>query len=89
MLEASDVVVCCSKFLAGWGVWRLCSVFLCKRVFSEEFFLQQMLARATRARPGAGKKKVLDLRPCQPDLPYSMVRGLKSGGLKNGGRYQA
>ena len=59
MLEASDVVVCCSKFLAGWGVWRLCSVFLCKRVFSEEFFLQQMLARATRARPGAGKEKSL------------------------------
>ena len=89
MLEASDVVVCCSKFLAGWGVWRLCSVFLRKRVFSEEFFFAADACQSHQGSPRRRQKKVLDLRPCQPDLPYSMVRGLKSGGLKNDGRYQA
>lgn len=58
MLDQADVVVCCQKFLAGWDEWRVCSVFLCKRTFSEEH-LQQLLARATRARPGTGKKRPL------------------------------
>mmetsp|Transcript_20219 Transcript_20219/g.36026 ORF Transcript_20219/g.36026 Transcript_20219/m.36026 type:complete len:808 (-) Transcript_20219:171-2594(-) len=75
MLSESDIVVCCCKFLAGWDEWRLCSVFLCKRVFSEEF-LQQMLARATRARPGTGKKRplVFDLANHPDDVCAAVAR---------------
>lgn len=58
MLGKADIVVCCQKFLAGWDEWRVCSIFLCKRTHSEEH-LQQLLARATRARPGTGKKRPL------------------------------
>jgi len=75
MLEASDIIVCCCKFLAGWDEWRLCSVFLCKRVYSEEF-LQQMLARATRARPGTGKRRplVFDLANHPDDVCAAVAR---------------
>mmetsp|Transcript_7385 Transcript_7385/g.16180 ORF Transcript_7385/g.16180 Transcript_7385/m.16180 type:complete len:814 (+) Transcript_7385:81-2522(+) len=75
MLEEADIIVCCLKFLAGWDEWRVCSIFLCKRVLSEEF-LQQMLARATRARPGTGKKRplVFDLGNHPDDVCAAVAR---------------
>ena len=35
-------------FLAGWDEWGVCSVFLCKRVFSEEFLVSGSLERERR-----------------------------------------
>eukprot|EP00928_Gymnodinium_smaydae_P011659 TRINITY_DN14276_c0_g1_i1.p1 TRINITY_DN14276_c0_g1~~TRINITY_DN14276_c0_g1_i1.p1 ORF type:complete len:841 (+),score=119.18 TRINITY_DN14276_c0_g1_i1:38-2524(+) len=75
MLETSDVIICCRKFLAGWDEWRVCSVFLCRRIASEEF-LQQLLSRATRNRPGSGKKRppIFDLANHPDDVCAAVAR---------------
>ena len=54
-LEAADIVVLCRKYTTGWDEWRVCSIFLCRRIGSPEF-LMQLLGRATRVKPGSGKK---------------------------------
>ena len=75
MLDRSDVIVCCRKFLAGWDEWRVCSVFRCRRISSEEF-LQQLLSRATRNRPGTGKKqpRIYDLANHPDDVCAAVAR---------------
>ena len=45
MLSKSDIIICCRKFLAGWDEWRICAVFLARRISSEEYF-QHMRGKA-------------------------------------------
>eukprot|EP00931_Biecheleriopsis_adriatica_P063421 TRINITY_DN38408_c0_g1_i2.p1 TRINITY_DN38408_c0_g1~~TRINITY_DN38408_c0_g1_i2.p1 ORF type:complete len:891 (-),score=188.14 TRINITY_DN38408_c0_g1_i2:6-2678(-) len=54
-LELADLIVLCRKYTTGWDEWRVCGIFICRRLTSPEF-LMQLLGRATRVKPGSGKK---------------------------------
>ena len=54
-LEKADVIVLCRKYTVGWDEWRVVSIFILRRIMSPEF-LMQLLGRATRVKPGTGKK---------------------------------
>ena len=54
-LEQADLIILCRKYTTGWDEWRVCGIFICRRVTSPEF-LMQLLGRATRVKPGSGKK---------------------------------
>jgi hypothetical protein len=53
-----DIIVTCRKYVTGYDEWRVCAVFLATRLQQPEF-LQQVLGRAMRARPGDGKRRPL------------------------------
>jgi len=55
VLEVADVIVVCQKYTSGWDEWRVVAIFILRRLGSAEL-LQQLLGRATRTRPGSGKR---------------------------------
>merc|ERR1719197_2382980 len=57
-IDTCDIIVTCKKYVTGYDEWRICAVFLATRISQPEF-LQQILGRATRARPGEGKRRPL------------------------------
>lgn len=68
-----DILVTCRKYVTGYDEWRVCAIFLATRVSQPEF-LQQVLGRATRARPGEGKRRplIFDLAN-NPDTIFASV----------------
>lgn len=72
-LDDCDIIVTCKKYVTGYDEWRICAIFLMARLNQPEF-LQQILGRATRARPGEGKRRpfVFDFAN-NPDTIFSSV----------------
>lgn len=56
VLDEADLIAVCQKYTTGWDEWRVVAIFIFRRLGSEAL-LQQLLGRASRARPGSGKRR--------------------------------